>query len=608
MNLLNSKFSLFKRILQIVFLFGKRQIILLWILILLQGIIQVLGVFSIMPFLAIVNNPNKALESAMVQKIMQTIPFFEADHLVLIVGIFTITLLIASSVVNGVTDFLKARYAHFTCMRIGTYLLTSYASQSYIFYINHNSAELIKRLQSDVNMFMGAVLLPFLELISRSVNVVLILIILFVVSPIAGGMAFLVFGSFLGLTFLVFRLALIRGNNERKVLISQRFISAHQLLMGIKTVMIHECQKHFISDYYRSSKRIAQLDSSLAVIGNTPKYIIEAIAFSSVIIIVLVCQSQGVALETILPFMAFFVLAAYRIMPSLQLIYRQLTQIQSQKFTVDILYKDLIEMNNSINFNRNPELRAWQPTELQERIVFENVSFAYPNAQKLSLNEVNLSIKKGQRIGFVGYSGSGKSTLIDLLIGLLNPSSGKILIDGVELTPARYANWHRLVGYVAQDIFLTDESIRQNIAFGIAESNIVDTQVIYSAKIAQIHDFIQADFPLKYNTECGERGIRLSGGQKQRIALARALYHQPSVLVFDEATSALDSETERKLIAEIEELPEDLTIVMVAHRLSTVEKCDVIFVLEQGKIVAQGTYEQLLDKSSIFQKLAASIN
>lgn len=601
---LKAQSKLIKKILAIILPFGKKELTLVGILVLFQGTIQVMGIFSIMPFLALATNPESALKSKIAQRIIQAIPFLELDNLILMVGILTVMLLVTSSLINGVTDFIKARYAQFTCMRIGTHLLNSYANQPYIFHLNHNSAELVKRLQNDVNMFMAGVLLPFLELISRSINVILILIILFVASPVAGGTAFLVFGSFLGLTFLVFRRALARGNNERKRLISKRFIAAHQLLMGIKTVMIHECQKHFVSDFYRAYKRIAQLDSSLTAISNTPKYIIEAIAFSAIVIVVLVLQVKGIPLENVLPFLTFFVLAAYRLMPSLQLIYNQITQIQSKKFTVDTIYQDLVKANNSINFQINPVLDSWQPTKLQQSIIFDNLSFAYPNTEKLALKKLNLTIKKGQRIGIVGSSGSGKSTLIDLLIGLLNPNSGRIIIDGVDLTPSRFAQWHRLVGYVAQDIFLTDDTIRRNIAFGIGDRYTSESKTISAAKIAQIHNYIVTELPCGYDTPCGERGVRLSGGQRQRIALARALYHQPSVLVFDEATSALDNETERKLIAQIEDLPDDLTIVMVAHRLSTVKNCDVIYVMSQGEIIESGTYEELNNNSLTFQQLA----
>lgn len=609
MIFLSKVFNIFKKILKIVFFFGKRQLILLWILIVIQASIQVMGIFSIMPFLTLATNTEAAVESVIVQKLIEFIPFLKLDNLVFVAGIVTIILLVTSSIVNGATDFCKERYAQFTCMRIGTHLLTSYANQPYIFHLNHNSAELVKRLQSDVNMFMRGVLLPFLELISRIINVFLILIVLFVTSPVTGGAAFLVFGSFLGLTFLTFRHTLAIGNNERKRLISKRFVTAHQLLIGIKTVIIHECKKYFISDFYSAYRRIAHLDSSLVFISSTPRYIIEAVAFSSIVLIVLVLQANEISLETVLPFMAFFVFAAYRMMPSLQLIYKQITQIQSKKFTVDILSQDLFEAPHHIaNFYSQYELDSSQMTKLQKSIVVDRVSFAYPNSAKLALNTLSLEIKKGQRIGLVGSSGSGKSTLIDLLIGLLNPSSGKILIDDVELTPERYAQWHWLVGYVAQDIFLTDDTIQRNIAFGISDRYINKDRAIAAARIAQIHDYIETELPYGYDTPCGERGVRLSGGQKQRIALARALYHQPSVLVFDEATSALDSETERKLIAEIESLPKDLTIVMVAHRLATVKKCDVIFVLEQGEIVAQGTYEQLIHECATFQKLAASIS
>ncbi|MGB3616899.1 MAG: ATP-binding cassette domain-containing protein, partial [Catalinimonas sp.] len=277
--------------------------------------------------------------------------------------------------------------------------------------------------------------------------------------------------------------------------------------------------------------------------------------------------------------------------------------IQSQSFALDLLKEDFDELNQ-----KPPVVQATAAKiPFEEQICFEGVSYRYDGAEKDALQNVRFTVKKGSKIGVVGSSGAGKSTLIDILTGLLSPSSGHLAVDDQVIDPSNVAGWQRHLGYVPQDIFLTNDTIRRNIAFGKKSEEIDQTQVESAARTAQIHHFIERELPEGYDTTCGERGVRLSGGQRQRIALARALYHQPDVLIFDEATSALDNETERNLVAAIEALPAYFTTFMIAHRLSTVRNCDQIFVFERGVLTASGTYDELLEVSSAFKQMAQQV-
>lgn len=555
-----------------------------------------------MPFLALATNPESAINSSAGRELVKLFPGIAADNILLLTGITTITLLIASSIINGVTDYFRSRYAYFSGMKIGGYLLNCYANQPYIFHLKHNSSELVKRLQSDVNMFMSGVLAPFLEILARSINVLLLLILLLVINPVICILVTVVFSLLLSLSFVIFRRPVVRGNLERKHLISERFLSAHQLLGGIKTAIVHHAQDYFTRRFVESWRKIAAHDSFVAIASSGPRYTIEAVAFSSIVLLVLLIQSKGQSLQEILPSLVFFVIASYRMLPALQSIYGQITKIQSQTFALDTLYEDFQL------FGQRPlpqkVIGKLASLEFNQQIAFDNVTYRYPESDKLSLQNISFTIEKGSKIGVVGASGAGKSTLVDLLIGLLEPTLGDIYIDDQVLSPDKIVSWQKLVGYVSQDIFLLDDTIRSNIAFGIQPQNIIEAQVFVAAQVAQIHDYIMNDLPEGYNTLCGERGTRLSGGQRQRIALARALYHQPSVLIFDEATSALDNQTERNLVAAIDSLPDHFTIITVAHRLSTVKKCDRILVFDQGRLLDSGTYEDLLDHSLTFKQLA----
>jgi ABC-type multidrug transport system fused ATPase/permease subunit len=511
----------------------------------------------------------------------------------------TLFFLLGSGVANLLTDYQKARYAQFTGQRIAVRLLRNYAYSPYQFHLLTNSAALMKKVHNDVQMFMIGVLLPSLEAMSRVINVFLIVLLLLFVAPGPTLAAVLCFASVMAILLGVFRGYLSRSSQERNKLIKERYESALQLLTGIKPVMVHQCQAFFINRFQEAFFKNAKLDSQLVFINSLPRYLLESFAFSGVVGIVLFLDSSTGNLTEVLPLLGLFALAGYRILPSLNMIYSQITVVQSRAFTIDTLREDLYSSRQPEDSDVSTDL-----LKLRSTISFENVSFSYSQRERIALDAVSLKIAKGNRVGIVGSSGSGKSTLIDLLLGLHQPASGKITIDDDILTEANISGWRKIIGYVPQEIFITDDTVRRNIALGVSDEQIDDDEVRHAAEIAQIHSFIEAQLPNGYETIVGEHGARLSGGQRQRIALARALYRKPQVLIFDEATSALDSATEKALMDAVAQLPSDMTVIMVAHRLSTIRQCDRILVLDQGHLVAEGQYDELLRDNSTFRKLA----
>lgn len=306
---------------------------------------------------------------------------------------------------------------------------------------------------------------------------------------------------------------------------------------------------------------------------------------------------QGASFAEALPVISLYAFAGYRLVPAMQQIYSSLSQLRFIEPAIDLLYADLR------GFPSTSVMRSDAPIILRESIKLSNVSYSYPESTGMALDEIELTIPANKVVGFVGPSGSGKTTSVDLLMGLLEAQQGDLCIDGVVINSTNVRQWQKLIGYVPQQIYLADDTVASNIAFGVAEDDVDLEKVLHAAQVANLHDFVMNDLPMGYETKVGERGIRLSGGQRQRIGIARALYHSPQVLVLDEATSALDNLTELAVMESINKLRNRMTIVIIAHRLSTVRSCDHIYLMEKGRVLAQGSYEQLRQTNDLFQKM-----
>jgi ATP-binding cassette, subfamily B, bacterial PglK len=329
-------------------------------------------------------------------------------------------------------------------------------------------------------------------------------------------------------------------------------------------------------------------------LSNSPRYVLDTIAFGTILTIMIVLYTQDAS--QVIPVVGVYAFAGYRLMPALQQIYRHVTKARFHTSVLATVKQDL--ENSSVTF---PD--EVQRLKFEDRLELTNIAFKYPTAKEDLLKNLSLTVKRNSSVAFVGSTGSGKTTIVDILLGLLPPDQGQILVDGIPLTKDNLRNWQANLGYVPQTIFLSDGTIAQNIAFGVGQDSLDMNAVIQAAKIANLHEFVET-LPDGYNTLVGERGVRLSGGQRQRIGIARALYHDPSVLILDEATSALDNVTEEAVFQAIKNVMGKKTVVMIAHRISTVRECDTIFVLEKGQIVSQGSYQSLLGSSRQFQALA----
>jgi ATP-binding cassette subfamily C protein len=563
--------------------YGRKKLGVVFLWVLIQGIMQVIGVTSIFPFLALAADPKRIRNSQFGQWFVRSLPPMDDQHLLLVSGLLAIALLVLSNAINLWSEIARVRYGHGFGHWLRMRLLRQIVSQPYGFFLQHNSSILLKKVTTDVVNYVQGVLLPLLESVARLITVALLMLLVFLVNPAIAFYAGIGLGGFYAAAFLYLNRRLLAISSGMKVADRESMRGATQVLSGIKPVKVHGAEEFFITRYSQHSANQARLLARVPLSSNGPRYLVEPLAFGGLVSIVLILAMQGRAFSDVLPVVGVMALAGYRLIPALQLLYSQLAQLTAATYSLEEIYDEFVSAENEEatgeSFVRSAPLR-WKET-----ITLERISFSYSGSPKPVLDDVSLTIQKDSCVAFVGRTGCGKSTLLDLILGLHHPSAGRVLLDGRELSKADLGSWLSGIGYVPQDIFLIDDTVLANIAFGVPEPDINRTRVREVCEIAQILTVIEDELPQGFDTVVGDRGVRLSGGQRQRIGLARALYHRPQLLVLDEATSALDQATEADLMDALEPLKGTLTILIVAHRQSTVQQCDFIYTLVAGRIL-----------------------
>jgi ABC-type multidrug transport system fused ATPase/permease subunit len=444
-----------------------------------------------------------------------------------------------------------------------------------------------------------------MRVVASAVSMIFIIGLLVVVSPIVTCLAALGIGGAYAAIFFLVRRRLAHYGQATVDSNAARHRMALEAFGGIKDVKLMGLEARYAEGYDTPARIFAEAAAAGQVIGELPRFLLEAVAFSGLIIVILaLLVLQDGRLDDILPVLGVFGFAVLKMFPAVQQIYHGLTQMRFTAPMLDKLHADLTG-NDLPPEADGPPGPVPAPLPLTKRLEMRDVHFAFPGSGQSTLRGLTLSIPAHSTVGIVGGTGAGKTTTVDLLLGLLTPDKGSILVDGVVLTPALRLSWQRSLGYVPQHIFLTDDSVTANIAFGVPAGLRDQAAVERAARLAELHDFVTGEMPQGYDTIVGERGVRLSGGQRQRIGIARALYHDPSVLIMDEATSALDTLTERAVMQAVHNIGKAKTIIMIAHRLTTVRDCDTILLLEEGRLAAEGEFEALIAKSETFRKMAS---
>jgi ATP-binding cassette, subfamily B, bacterial PglK len=585
--------DLIRRVLFLARPYGRAKLGLVFLLSLAQALFQVIGITSIFPFLAIAADPDRIRRSHFGTRFLDLFPPMENQQLLLVAGVIAIAGLLASNVVNLLAEYARTRYAQNFAHWLRVRLLRRMASQPYTYFLQRNSGDLLKKILGDVTNYTSGVLLPLLDTVARVLTAVLLLATLFLVQPVIALSATIVLGGFYAITFRLLTRKRREVDKNLRISVAGMFREAHQMLGGIKPVKVHRAEEHFLSRFANHSAVVARMYARLPIFANSARYLVEPLAFGGLVVAVLLLAARGRDFSDILPNLGVMALAGYRLLPSLQLLYAQLTQVSSMRHAVDEVYDEFVvaETDGATPPAISSDgLAPATPLSWKDAITLREVRFCYPGALRPALDGLSLIIGKNSSLGVIGPTGSGKSTLVDLLLGLYQPTAGEILIDGQRLTPALVPSWQASIGYVPQDIFLIDDTIARNIAFGLPDIEIDAARLREACAMAQILDFIEAELSDRFDTNVGERGIRLSGGQRQRIGLARALYHRPSLLILDEATSALDVATEAKLLEGLRNLAGKLTMVVAAHRRSTVAGCNnLVDLSNKSAVVAEAT-------------------
>ena len=576
----------------------QRQFVLLLGLMLVSALADVLSLGSVLPFLGILTAPARVLNRPVVAKVAQAWGITSADQLVL-----PLTLAFAAAVLlaGGIRMLLlwvstRLAFATGADLSIEVYRRTLY--QSYQVHVSRNSSTVISGVTIKVNGVVFGVLLPLLTLISSAVILVAITLALVAINPVVALLAIAGFGASYGLITWRFRRRLRRNSQHIAREQTQVVKALQEGLGGIRDVLLDGTQPVYCDIYHRANRPLQLAMGNNFFVAGSPRFAMEALGMVLIAGVAYGLSRQSEGIAAALPVLGALAIGAERLLPALQQSYAAWATIAGG-------HASLVEAIELLDQPLPAEALqpAPAPLSFKDSIRFDAVRFLYTDDGPWVLDGLNLTIPKGARVGIVGRTGSGKSTMLDLLMGLLLPTEGQLLVDGRPIRGDHLRAWQRTIAHVPQSIYLADTTVAENIAFGVPRDAIDPDRVQQAARQAQIAGFIES-LPKSYNALVGERGICLSGGQRQRIGIARALYKQATVLVFDEATSALDNATEHAVLEATENLNRDLTLLLIAHRLTTVQNCDTIVELEHGRVVAQGTYEQLLECSPSFRQLA----
>jgi ABC-type multidrug transport system fused ATPase/permease subunit len=577
------------------------KVAVLFAAMLATGVLQVVGIASVMPFIGLVANPDLVQRNRWMHWAYDSLQFHSTQSLLIATGVVVVTLFAIGNALTALTAWFSYRFVWFNHQKIAGRLLEEYLRKPYSFFLGRHGARLSKTLLSEVRTVITGVMIPCLDIAAKGASTVLVVGLLVVADPKIAVLVSLGFGTAYLLIFTAVRRRQTQLGRRNVAAGTITYRVASETFGAIKDVKVLGREAAFIGRFRDASLELASVNASNAITAQLPSYALETLAVGGMLLLILYLVHTRSSLDQVLPLAAVYAVAGNRLMPAFQQIFSSMTLIRFHAAALDELYEDM-----------RPEAASGPPIApvvltprrgTGSEIRFRNVSFSYGSGRRQALKHIDLVIPRNATVGLVGATGSGKTTLVDLLLGLFRPTDGEILIDGRRLDDLSIREWRSRVGYVPQTIFLSDDSIARNIAFGFANRDIDRAAVERAARSARLDPFV-AQLADGYDTIIGERGVRLSGGERQRIGIARALYHDPDVLVMDEATSALDTLTEEAVMAATREVAPNRTIVLIAHRLSTVKQCDVVFLLEGGTLAAQGTYDELRATNASFRAMA----
>ncbi len=567
----------------------KRQIAGLALLILIGGLLETVGVSMLLPVVQAIMDPEQLMENELVGKVTKALHIETSRQLIILMLGALIALYVVKNAYLLFQTYVQNTFVTRNRNRMISRVMREFLNRPYEEYLGADIPTVFRLTDSDIpNAFQ--LILVMIQMVTEIVVAGFLCIVLVLVSPV---MSLFIFCIFLGMTLMITKVLKPRLNaiGHKNQQIQSRIAKWRiQSIYGLKDVKVLHREEFFVRNYYESGAIGADVARNYAVFNNLPRLLIETIFMASMLLFIMLYMLRGGNITVLIPQLSAFAVAGIRVMPGTNRINTYLSEIAYSQPCLDYLYENLtanmkMDVNGSVTGlargggAQTQEVR----THLQDKIVLDHITYAYPNTEKNIFTDAHMEVKKGQSVGIMGPSGAGKSTVVDILLGLLRVQEGTITCDGANIFD-NYADWLSKIGYIPQSIYLIDESIRDNIAFGIDADKIDDRRIWEVLEEAQLKEFVE-ELPEGLDTTIGDRGVRISGGQRQRLGIARALYHNPEILVFDEATSALDNDTEKAVMDAINNFHGRKTMVIIAHRLNTIAKCDVIYKVDGEKIV-----------------------
>ncbi|MDR9366970.1 MAG: ABC transporter ATP-binding protein [Balneolaceae bacterium] len=573
---------------------------ILFVMMIIASVITLIGVGTVPVFVSAVIDADRILNYPILGEFLTSINITTPQKLAVFGAFVLITIYLFKNLFMLFYSYMNGKFMLNRVLFLQNRIFRAYMNSPYTFYISRNSSELLRNINSEVDKIVNGTLQPALLISLNVITTVVVVAGLVVVEPLITGLGIIFFGGFAFLFLRLTKNAISRYGSESLAHRKSMTKAILEGLQGFKDAKVLKREGYFLSEYNHHAHKHKVYDIKNMILNTLPRQIIEMLALSGILFIAVVMVLQGREVSTIVPMIALFGAAVMKLKPSITSIIGDVNKLRYNIYSVETVYEDLIYLEE--RYEQDPSPRLGEKLRLNNEIRLKNLDYAYPDQSQPAIKNIDISIPKNKAVAFVGPSGVGKTTLVDVILGLLVPQRGTITVDGQNVF-SNLDSWQRNIGYIPQFINLLDDSIRRNICFGIPEDEVDEEMLQTAIEIAQLKDFLST-LDDGVETVVGERGVRLSGGQRQRIGIARALYNNPQVLVMDEATSALDNITEKVLIKAIERLRGDRTIIMIAHRLTTVKNCDTIYMMKDGEVIADGDYEELLVNSKEFREMS----
>ena len=594
-------FNLTKRLINVFSPRQTRQYFALQFLVLIMAFGEIIGIASIIPFMALVGDMSLIEQNKFISNVYKFTAISNESQFIFLVGICVLLTLLISALISMLTLWRLSMFANKVGADIADSLYFYYIKQNWLFHASGSSAEMIKKINNETTRLTNLVLMPMMQINARIVFIFILILFVFFYDPKVAIVGFSIF--FIGYLFLfmLVRIRLEKNGIAISEVYENRLRLMNEAFGGIKDILLLGRDKSFIDKFHKTGKRLSYSQGTNTALAQTPRYLIELVAFGSMILLVLylVASFDG-DLGKIIPRLSVYAVAGIKLMPAFQQTYHYLALLKGNISAFESIEEDLSKALALKSDHINMSDDIIRP---EDNIELENILFKYDGKKDSAINNLSIKIPVNSIIGLVGPSGSGKSTIVDIILGLIEPQKGNLKVDNVLIDNNNSRLWQNSIGFVPQSIFLSEGTISENIAFGIEKNEIDIDKVNNALKLSNLYEFVQ-NLDLGVDTKVGERGVQLSGGQRQRIGIARALYNDSDILIFDEATSSLDGLTEKTIMESIQNFSGKKTIIIVAHRLKTIQNCDQIFFIDNGEVIDKGSYAELIKKNEKFRNMA----